>query len=64
MKLSIVTTLYCSAPYIEEFCRRVTKAARELVGNDFEIILVNDGSPDDSLDISIGLIDSNQNITK
>lgn len=55
MKLSIVATLYQSAPYIGEFHRRASAAARELVGEDFEIVLVNDGSPDDSLDLAVGL---------
>ncbi|SMP77623.1 putative glycosyltransferase [Desulfonatronum zhilinae] len=55
MKLSIVATLYKSAPYIGEFVRRSTAAARELVGDDYEIVLVNDGSPDNSLDIAVNL---------
>jgi len=29
MELSIVTTLYRSAPYLPEFYRRATEAARE-----------------------------------
>lgn len=42
--------MYCSQPYIREFCQRSVAVASELVGgNNFEIILVNDGSPDDSL---------------
>jgi putative glycosyltransferase len=53
MKLSVVATLYQSAPYIKEFYERTSKAAQELVGNDYEIILVNDGSPDNSLDLAI-----------
>lgn len=53
MKLSIVTTLYQSAPYISEFHARASAAARELVGDDFEIVMVNDGSPDDSLSIAL-----------
>ncbi len=52
MKLSIVATLYKSAQYIEEFCRRARTAALELVGEDYEIILVNDGSPDESLRVA------------
>lgn len=52
MKLSVVATLYRSAPYIDEFCRRVRQAARKHAGDDYEIILVNDGSPDESLDIA------------
>src|SRR5215208_4798631 len=54
MTLSIVTTLYNSAPYLEEFHRRVCAAAGS-VTPDFEIVLVNDGSPDNSLDVAIDL---------
>ncbi len=54
MDLSIVTTLYYSAPYLEEFYARVCAAAEGLA-TDFEIILVNDGSPDDSLQTAISL---------
>ncbi|MDO9404325.1 MAG: glycosyltransferase family 2 protein [Polaromonas sp.] len=53
MKLSIVATLYQSSAYIDEFCRRVGAAARQLVGEDYEIVLVNDGSPDNSLDVAV-----------
>jgi len=48
MKLSIVSTLYKSAPYLEEFHQRVSAAASAIT-SDYEIIYVNDGSPDDSL---------------
>lgn len=48
MKLSVVTTLYRSAPFIRDFHSRVSKAAAELT-SDFEIVFVNDGSPDESL---------------
>jgi putative glycosyltransferase len=54
MTLSIVTTLYDSAPYLEEFYARVRAAAQE-VTHDYEIIFVNDGSPDNSLDIALSL---------
>src|SRR2546422_9176768 len=54
MELSIVTTLYCSAPHVEEFSRRVCVAA-EKITRDFEVILVNDGSPDRSLDVALSL---------
>jgi putative glycosyltransferase len=53
MKLSIVSTLYSSAAYIAEFHQRVSAVARQLVGEEYEIILVNDGSPDNSLDIAV-----------
>jgi putative glycosyltransferase len=49
MKLSIVTTLYLSAPHVKAFHQRVTAAARSVAGESYEIIMVNDGSPDDSL---------------
>jgi putative glycosyltransferase len=49
MKLSIVTTLYRSASHIQEFYERATRAAASLTP-DYEIVFVNDGSPDDSLE--------------
>lgn len=55
MKLSIVATLYYSAPYIHEFYQRVCTVASQIVGDDFEIILVNDGSPDNSLTVAVEL---------
>jgi putative glycosyltransferase len=48
MKLSIVTTLYKSAPFIDEFVRRVTAESNKIT-DDYEIIMVDDGSPDNSL---------------
>lgn len=48
MKLSVVTTLYQSAAYIEAFHRRMSAAAAQIT-EDYEIVYVNDGSPDDSL---------------
>jgi putative glycosyltransferase len=55
MKLSIVATLYQSAAYIDEFCRRAGAAARQFAGDDYEIVLVNDGSPDNSLNVAVQL---------
>lgn len=54
MDLSIVTTLYASAPHLEEFYAR-TCAVAERVTSDFEIILVNDGSRDNSLEIALSI---------
>ena len=62
MKLSIVATLYQSAPYIAEFHQRASVAARRLVGDDYEIVLVNDGSPDNSLDLAVQLSESNVHV--
>ena len=52
-RLSIVATLYQSSAYIDEFLQRAVAAARQVAGDDFEIVLVNDGSPDDSLQRSV-----------
>lgn len=48
MQLSIVSTLYQSSPYLEEFIQRMCNTALQIT-EDFELILVNDGSPDDAL---------------
>lgn len=53
MKLSVVTSLYKSAGYIQEFHRRIAAAAQEFANDNYEIIMVNDGSPDDSLKIAV-----------
>jgi putative glycosyltransferase len=50
-KLSIVTSLYRSSRYIDEFYRRIEDAAQVLTA-DVEFIFVNDASPDDSLDVA------------
>lgn len=47
-KLSIVSTLYRSAPFLHDFYARV-KASANSLGCSYEIVLVNDGSPDGSL---------------
>jgi len=62
MKLSVVATLYQSAPYINEFHKRASATARQLVGDDFEILLVNDGSPDNSLDLAIKLTEQDYHV--
>jgi len=54
MKLSIVTTLHQSSEYIEEFYNRITKEANNITNN-YEVIFVDDGSPDDSLQKVISL---------
>ncbi|MDA9119376.1 glycosyltransferase family 2 protein [Opitutales bacterium] len=62
MKLSIVTTLYNSEEYVLDFYDRASHAAQNLAGNDYEIIFVNDGSPDSSLDKAIHLTHEHNNI--
>ena len=62
MKLSIVATLYRSEAYIEEFCRRALKVAADFAGSDFEIVLVNDGSPDLSLERAVSIATGNPHV--
>jgi putative glycosyltransferase len=61
MDLSIVTTLYYSAPYIMEFYNRIITEVERITSN-YEIILVNDGSPDNSLDIAVSLYEKDSRV--
>jgi putative glycosyltransferase len=61
MKLSIVTTMYYSSNYLHEFYRRIILVVNELKVP-YEIILVDDGSPDDSLLVALQLQNSDANI--
>ena len=61
MKLSIVTTLYKSSPFIDEFYTRITKEAQKIT-DDYEIIFVDDGSPDDSLEKALSLYKKDKKI--
>ena len=54
MDLSIVTTLYGSERYVREFHARASAAASSLT-SEYEIIFLNDGSPDGSLDRALEL---------
>ncbi|MDR2979392.1 MAG: glycosyltransferase family 2 protein, partial [Bacteroidales bacterium] len=50
-----------SAPYLDEFYSRCVVAAEQITEN-FEIVLVNDGSPDDSLDVALRLRDKDRRV--
>jgi putative glycosyltransferase len=54
MNLSIVATLYRSAPYLQEFYARSCGAASKITKS-FEIVFVNDGSPDNSLEVALAI---------
>jgi putative glycosyltransferase len=54
MRLSVVTTMYRSAPYLREFHARAAAAAARL-SIDVEFVYVNDGSPDDALAVALDL---------
>jgi putative glycosyltransferase len=47
--LSIVTTMYRSKRFLEQFLAECLQATAEIGCDKFEIVLVNDGSPDDSV---------------
>jgi putative glycosyltransferase len=52
--LSIVTSLFRSASHLEDFYGRCTQAATSMAVS-YEIVLVNDGSPDDSLRLALDI---------
>lgn len=62
MRISVVTTLYYSSPYIKEFYRRIKNCLEKITDN-YEIIFVNDGSPDDSLTVAIGLYEQDKRVS-
>lgn len=54
MRISVVATLYRSAAHVREFVQRI-RAEVEKLTDDYEILLVDDGSPDPSLDVALSL---------
>jgi putative glycosyltransferase len=54
MRLSIVTTLFRSERHLPEFHQRISREATKLT-SDYEVVFVNDGSPDASLDVVLRL---------
>ena len=62
MKLSIVTTLYQSSPFIEEFYERMVRVVLGETEN-YEIIFVNDGSTDDSLEKAVALRETDKRVS-
>jgi putative glycosyltransferase len=60
-ELSIVSTMYNSAEFIREFYQRITRSALSLTDS-YELVLVNDGSPDESLNAAVELADSDPHI--
>lgn len=60
-QLSVVTTLYRSAPYIKPFYERAAQAA-SAVTDAYEIVMVDDGSPDDSAAIARQLAEQDPHV--
>lgn len=50
MTLSVVTTLYKSKPFLETFIKEIIASIQIIKITDFELVFVNDGSPDDSVE--------------
>ena len=63
MKISVVTPLYRSAPYVEELCARLKKTIAKIGVDQYEIILVNDASPDDDLSVAKRVADADPHVT-
>ena len=61
MRLSVVTTLYKSEPYIDEFYTRIISEIRKIT-TDYQIVFVDDGSPDNSLQKAISLHNIDKNV--
>jgi putative glycosyltransferase len=61
VELSIVTTMYRSAAFINEFHKLSSEVAAGLTSS-YEIIFVNDGSPDDSLNIACALVEADPHV--
>jgi putative glycosyltransferase len=49
MNLSVVTALYKSRPFLDRFLEEILISIKQIEINSFELIFVNDGSPDDSV---------------
>jgi dolichol-phosphate mannosyltransferase len=61
--LSIVAPCFNEAEGITEFARRATIAARNVVGEEFELVLVDDGSQDQTWNKIACICDSDSRIT-
>ncbi|MEO6882678.1 MAG: glycosyltransferase family 2 protein [Bacteroidia bacterium] len=49
MELSVITTLYKSKPFLGRFLSETIATIQQLNINSYELVFVNDGSPDDSV---------------
>ena len=60
--LSIVTTLYRSERFLDTFVAQCESAMKEISCDNYEILFVNDGSPDNSLAKVLELKKTNNHI--
>jgi dolichol-phosphate mannosyltransferase len=56
VRLSVVVPTYNEAPNIGELIRRLTAALDPTLGADYEIIVVDDDSPDRTWELALGLV--------
>jgi putative glycosyltransferase len=56
VRVSVVTSMFRSSPFLEEFYSRTVRAI-SAISSSYEIVFVNDGSPDDSLAVALRLRD-------
>lgn len=61
MKISVVTTLYYSQDYLQEFYTRTRKSVLAITDN-YEFLFVNDGSPDCSLQKVLEIQETDKNV--
>ena len=61
-RLTIVAPCYRGVDELAELHRRVAQAAEAVVGNDFEFIMVNDGSPDETWSVICALGDADARV--
>jgi len=62
IELSVVTTLYKSRDYIPELVATLKNTISKMPIQTWEIVMVNDGSPDDSLDVALKVKRENPDI--
>lgn len=62
MQLSVITTLYKSQCFLDRFVSRMSEALHELGIDDYEIVAVNDGSPDRSLETMLRIKENDPHI--
>ena len=61
IQISIVTTMYKQAAHVEEFYSRMSKTVKK-ISSEYEILFVNDGSPDDCVAIALSLFHQDQRV--
>jgi len=61
--ISIVSTMYYSEAYVEEFYVRCKEVLKKLEVDNYEFVFVDDGSPDNSHEKAIEIAKKDQNVT-